>query len=108
MSDNEELFKEWFADELVEKLERVETLETFLDFVRALAADKEAEDAIEKEAPSPLYMPGAHGWQHNSIAGYLQAALACAEDNRDLPTALPSSPSWKAFAEFLYRGKSYE
>ncbi|MGH9943529.1 MAG: DUF7660 family protein [Pyrinomonadaceae bacterium] len=108
MSDTEELFEGLFSDELDKKLERVVDLDTFLDFVRALAADKEDEDAKEREAPSPLYMPGANGWQNNSIAGYLEAALASAEASRGLPSALPQEPSWKAFAEFLYRGRFYE
>ncbi|MBP3957162.1 hypothetical protein J8F10_18015 [Gemmata sp. G18] len=87
--------------------------ESFLAFVRALVADREA--ALEAEARQPTdpralgLTPDAGGWYNFTIESYLNAALAWAVDS-DMGTrqGLPVEPSWKTFAVFLLCGKIYE
>ena len=92
----------------VDALEKVTDYQTFLAFVRALAADWEDEVAKEKLNPSSPWGPGANGWENGTIGQYLDAALACAEGHAALKGTLDKEPSWRAFAEFLYCGKIYE
>jgi hypothetical protein len=89
-------------------LEAVVDRDSFLAFVKALAADREDEVAKEKESPSSPWSAGANGWEHGTIEGFLDAAVACAVDARGTQWELPQEASWKAFATFLYRGKYYE
>ncbi|MFL5327843.1 MAG: hypothetical protein ACJ8C4_02925 [Gemmataceae bacterium] len=87
--------------------------ESFLTFVRALVADREAAVKAEKRGPTDpralRIMQDAGGWYNFTIEAYLDAALRWAEDS-DMgeSQALPASPSWKAFATFLLCGKIYE
>lgn len=94
--------------DLDEKLESVVDRESFLDFVRALVADREDEVTKERESPSDPYGPGANGWENGTIENFLDAALAWTEDWIGRDGELPSEPSWKSFARFLYAGKYYE
>lgn len=96
------------AEDLDEKLEAVVDRDSFLAFVKALIADREAEVAQEKVNPSSPYSAGAGGWENSTIEAFLDAAVACAEDSRGTEQELPEKPSWKAFATFLYCGKFYE
>ena len=92
-----------------ELLNCVTDRESFLAFVRALVADRESEVAKEPSHPSRPYSCGANGWENGTIEAYLDAALRWAEDTDIGQTqGLPSEPSWKAFATFLYCGKIYE
>jgi hypothetical protein len=95
--------------ELHEKLERVIDLESFLDFVRALAADRQDEVAKERVNPSNRYGPGANGWENTTIEDFLSAAASWAEaTNMGETQGPPADPTWKNFAAFLYCGKIYE
>jgi hypothetical protein len=98
------------AMNLEDILDTVNSRETFLAFVRALAADKRDETNKERETPSNPWGPGANGWEHDSVEDYLEAALTWGEStSAEYNTrSLPEEPSWKAFAEFLYCGKIYE
>lgn len=90
---------------LHDKLERVDGLDSFLEFVQALV-----EDRIEKAKDEASYTHGGQpdGWEHSKIEDYLAAALSWAESSRNLPTGMSSEASWKGFATFLYCGKIYE
>lgn len=90
--------------------DRVTDRESFLDFVRALAADKKDEVVKERVWPSSPWGPGANGWEHGTIEAYLDAAVRCIEDNARTGRGevLPATPMWRAFAAFLYAGKFYE
>ncbi len=76
-----------------------------MDFVDALI-----EDRVDKAKDEHRYPYGGQpgGWENSRIESYLEAALSWAQDSRDLPTGLPSEPSWRGFATFLYSGKIYE
>lgn len=90
------------------RFENVTDCDSFLEFVRALLADREDEIAKERLNPSSPYGPGANGWENVTVESYLEAALAWAESSRGQEMGLPEEPSWKAFATFLYCGKIYE
>ena len=96
------------TDDLDEMLEAVVDRDSFLAFVKALIADRQNEMAQAKENPSPPWSAGANGWEHGTIEGYLEAAVAWMENSQGTAWELPAEPSWKSFATFLYRGKSYE
>jgi hypothetical protein len=73
--------------ELVDYLNNVNNHESFIEFVKVLAKDKEI-NSIE--------------WQNLTIEDYLDCANSWLEDSecKDI--------SWKLMAEFLYCGKIYE
>lgn len=96
------------AEGLDELLGTVVDRESFLAFVKALVAARLDEVAKEKDNPSPPWSAGASGWEHGTIESYLDAAVAWVEDSQGTAWELPAEPSWKSFAAFLYRGKSYE
>ena len=78
---------------------------SFLAFVAELARDKvraSKMNAVESDAP--------RGWQNQTIAAFLESAVAWAEDsNFGRRQGLPDDASpWRRFAVFLYCGKIYE
>src|SRR5215203_3106180 len=88
-----------------ELLDKVQDRRSFIDFVEALAAEREEAQAIESENPE-MYFDGALNWKNAQIGAYLYACLDYFEDK---PYHKPEKdPSWKMFAEFLYFGKIIE
>jgi hypothetical protein len=94
--------------ELHEYLERVVDEHSFLEFAKALVADKEDEDRKEKVNPLNPYSHGWNGWQSATIAQFLESAVAWAEDSDFGAKMQPNDNPWKKFALFLYGGKIYE
>jgi hypothetical protein len=88
--------------ELHELLEKVDSKESFLDFVEALKNDKIDEDQKEKENPSSPYSDGKNGWVNGSISQFLDSIHAYGIDNDKI------SLDWKSMAELFYAGKIYE
>ena len=97
-------------------LESVEDQETFLEFVRALIADRiEGERSIEKDSTGVTFSDGGryidcddNGWRNFSIEGFLEAAVGWADDTDfGKRQGIPSN-HWRQFATFLYLGKIYE
>jgi len=89
--------------ELHEKLELVNSKETFLEFVKALIDDKQDEEKKELISPSSPFAEGANGWQNITISDFLGAAHSYSTDSIN-----GIDLSWKGFATFLYAGKMYE
>lgn len=87
---------------LNEILERVNSKETFFEFLDALKKDKENEDEKEKVNFSSPFSSGANGWENGAIATYLDAMHAFGQDNEEIQL------DWKSFALLLYSGKFYE
>jgi hypothetical protein len=78
---------------------------SFLRFVSALRADREAA-ADGDMGPSGT---GALGWQNHTIEAFLEAAQAWAEDSDfGRRVQLVDVSPWKRFAPFLYCGKIHE
>jgi hypothetical protein len=69
--------------------------DTFLRFVRALAASHQRGDADVS-------------WASERAGDYLEAAAAWADAAHVSDNGLPAQPSWRAMAEFLYAGAIYE
>lgn len=86
-------------------LERVVDRASFSAFLLALADHKAKEDVLEKVNPSGPYSEGRLGWEHISIATYLEASSAWADATSD--SWGPDNP-WRACATILAVGKSYE
>lgn len=94
--------------ELYDYLDNVKDQKSFIVFVKALQADKDDEDLKEKEKPSNPYSHGCNGWENNTISGFLESAVAWAEDTNFREKFEPESNIWKKLALFLYGGKIYE
>jgi len=91
--------------ELHEILEEVHDKKTFINFAKALMLDRKPHEGL------PSNEIGFIGdWANNDICGFLEGAIAWAEDSdfglRQNPS-LESNP-WRQFATFLYCGNIYE
>lgn len=91
--------------ELHELAHRVDSKETFLDFVAALRADWEASRVEESAQPSSPYSPDARGWENPDLGRFLEAMHAWTDDMGDRVAA---QPSWRTFADMLMAAKIYE
>ena len=93
-------------------MEAVHDRASFLEFVLALAKDRREEVELERDTPSSPYGRGARGWENSTIESFLEAAASWAKDVHKLSDEraawFPETPSWRAFAMFLYLGKIYE
>lgn len=90
--------------DLNDLLERVNSRQSFLDFVGALRDDKIDEDKREKIKASSPYGSGANGWENGGIDTFLDAVHAFGQKSSDVT----EQPDWKTFALLLYAGKFYE
>jgi len=91
--------------ELHEILDEVKDEKSFLDFAKALMKDREVHEG------KPIDEVGFAGdWANNDIAGFLESAIAWAEDSNFGITQDSDlkSNKWKQFAVFLCCGKIYE
>ena len=89
--------------------ERVDGPAPFLEFVRALIADRLASVAAESTSPSNPYGPAAGGWENTTIEAFLEAAVRWADSSGFIQTeGIEGANPWHAFANFLYCGKIYE
>lgn len=94
---------------LEKTLEQVSDKQSFLTFIKALIKDRREEIAKERNNPSSQYGPGANGWENKTIETFLEACVACMEDDKSENTSDKNLENlWKTFATFLYSGKSYE
>ena len=95
---------------LVGLLDAVCDRETFLAFVRALAADRL--DDVRAHEAAPASPDGSGDWQNVTIEDFLESAASWADDvgktGDERAAWFPEAPSWAAFASFLYAGKIYE
>lgn len=91
--------------ELHEILDEVKDEKSFLEFAKSLMKDRELHEG------KPVDDVGFVGdWANNDIAGFLESAIAWAEDS-DFGIRQDSeleTNKWKQFAVFLYCGKIYE
>jgi hypothetical protein len=80
--------------------------DSFIEFVAALADERERAGEMESANPDMYVVDGALNWKTASIPEFLYAALAYFDKR---PFHEPeSTPSWKMLAEFLHFGKIYE
>ena len=89
-----------------ELLDNVKDRNSFIEFVQALADEREKAQEIERANPKAYMVDGALNWKNGDISSFLYATLEYFEYR---PFHTPEqNPSWKMFAEFLYFGKIYE
>jgi len=86
-------------------VERVDSKESFLEFVVALSADLEASRVAEQVSPSSPFGPAARGWENPDLGRFLDAMVAWTDD---MGERVPTAASWRTFAEMLCAAKVYE
>lgn len=91
--------------ELHELAHRVDSKETFLEFVAGLRTDWEASRAEESAQPTSPYGPSACEWENPDLGCFLDAMHAWTEDMGD---RVAPQPSWRTFADMLMAAKIYE
>ncbi|WP_165857215.1 hypothetical protein [Marinobacter sp. JSM 1782161] len=91
--------------EVHEVLEEVKDEESFLAFVKVLIADR-----VPHEGKPTDEACFTEGWANNTIADFLESAVAWAEvsDFGLRQRGELADNKWKQFAVFLYCGKIYE
>jgi hypothetical protein len=96
------------AENVSDLLDRVIDRDSFVRFVQALAKDRELAEQMELSQPARFSLGGARGWQNGDISSFLFACLAYFSPGPLNPREIPTIPSWKTLAEFLWVGKIYE
>lgn len=90
-------------------LEKVVDEWTFVEFLIALAADREDAVAKEQKHPSSPWGPGHGGWENRTIEAFLEAAAAWAMDSDGAPYLPPKATNpWRRCADILAAAKIYE
>jgi hypothetical protein len=80
--------------------------DSFIEFVKALADEREQAQEIEEANPNVYIVDGALDWKNGDIPNFLYAALQYFGAR---PLHSPEDhPSWRMFADFLNYGKIYE
>ena len=89
--------------------EQVFDEDTLIEFISALANDREEEVAKDELSPSSPYGSGANGWENGTIEAFLGASSAWAAGSKNgMPLYNPASNPWTRIAQILYMGKVYE
>jgi hypothetical protein len=93
-----------------EMAEQVDSKESFLRFVQALAEDAGAADAEPERTADGKLNLSPRGWENGTVSSFLDAMAAWAEGNSGLTgqPMIPEQASWRAFAQILHSGKFYE
>jgi hypothetical protein len=96
--------------DLYEMAEKVDSKESFLRFVQALAEDAVAVNASPKRTKDGKLNLSPQGWENGSIAAFLEAmsAWAAADLAHTEQPCVSDKPSWQSFARILHSGKFYE
>jgi hypothetical protein len=93
-----------------EMAEKVDSKESFLRFVQALADDAAAEDAEPEHTAGGKLNLSPRGWENGSVEAFLGAMAAWTAANSGITgePMVSEQASWRAFAEILHSGKFYE
>jgi hypothetical protein len=87
--------------DLNDLLEKVNSRQSFLNFVAALRDDKIDEEQKEKIKKSSPYGPGANGWENGTIEMFLDAVHSFGQDS----SHVTEHPDWKTFCIAFIRWK---
>ena len=92
------------SDVLFNLLDEVKDEETFLIFVKALAAERSQAERLT------LTSDGFQGeWANDNIQHFLEAAVLWAEDSKfGLRPGPKLENDWHLFAQFLWAGRGYK
>ncbi len=90
--------------------ERVDSKESFLSFVQALAKDAEAANAEPERTADGKLNFSLRGWENGSVAAFLGAMSAWSSANSGITgnPMVSEQASWRTFARILHSGKFYE
>lgn len=90
--------------------EKVDSKESLLRFVQALAEDAEAADAVLLRTADGQMNLSPRGWENGSVAAFLGAMSEWAAANSSITgePLVSEEASWRAFARMLHSGKFYE
>lgn len=91
---------------IIELLDHVHDLETFLAFAYAFAEDRRRVEAIEDANPEFYRWGGAEGWTNNCISLFIEGGCSHFESPPD--GKVVETPTWKDLAEFLWCGRFME
>lgn len=91
--------------ELHELAKRVNSRDSFLEFVAALRADLVASSEQEAATLSSPYSSNALRWENPTLVCYLEALHAWIAD---MGNHISEPLSWRSFADMLYAAKIYE
>ena len=93
-----------------EMAQKVDSKESFLRFILALAEDAEAADADPERMADGKLNLSPRGWENGCVAACLGAMSAWAAGNSGITgePMVSEQASWRAFAEILHSGKFYE
>ncbi len=96
--------------ELCEMADKVNSKESFLRFVEALARDAEAVNTASGRTADGKTDLNPNGWENGSIAAFLDAMSAWAAATHGLngEPMVSEQASWRSFARILHAGKFYE
>jgi len=95
---------------LYDMAKKVDSKESFLRFVQALAEDAEAANAEPERTADGKLNLSPRGWENGSVAAFLGAMAAWAASNSGITGEpwISEQASWRSFAEILHAGKFYE
>lgn len=95
---------------LYEMADRVDSKESFLAFIRALADDATSAAKENQHTRDGKINLSPGGWENGTIADFLYTAEAWASGNygHNGQPHVPVEPSWRSFAHLLHSGKFYE
>jgi hypothetical protein len=89
-----------------ELLDRVVDRDSFIEFARALAEERQEAEQDEQRNRVRFQLGGAREWQNGNVASFIYGALDYFSEK---PLHTPEKePSWKMFADFFYHGKIIE
>ena len=90
--------------------ERVDSKESFLRFVQALAEDASAADSEPIRTTGGKLNLSPRGWENGSVSAFLGAMSAWAAANSGITgePMVSERASWRVFAGILHSGKFYE
>lgn len=92
-------------DDIFNIASRVQDEKSFLEFLEALAADRQDGVNEEKVKPTSPYAPAAKGWENGSIEAFLDAASAWGKATAGRNE---TGNVWQRCAQILSAGKFYE
>ena len=97
------------SQEPSEAVEAVVDEQSFIEFIRVLAADRVDEVEKGRDTPSSPYGRGANGWDNGTIEAFLAAASRWADQSiNGMPLLVKSRNPWRRRADILFAGKFYE
>ena len=89
---------------------RVNSKESFKQFLLALREDWNDSRRQEERSPSSPYEPAANGWENTDIGRFLGAMIDWIDTRYSFTGELnvPEEPSWQTFAYLFCAAKIYE